>query len=174
MGTHPIFESDFDCLTEITKKMPRIGLEISFDVENLATVEAVGKDFRWFLKICCGNCGEVTDWVYVDEEDTVEVKGGRGQAHMVLNCKLCGRESNISIEDGSVKKYECEKGGFQQMLSFDCRGLEPVDWECRGGLVAQTEKGKSFEVALEDGEFYDYDDDSNETVSVTNPQHRFK
>ena len=60
------------------------------------------------------------------------------------------------------------------MLSFDCRGLEPVDWECRGGLVAQTEKGKSFEVALEDGEFYDYDDDSNETVSVTNLQHRFK
>ena len=70
------------------KKMPRVGLEISFDVENVASVEAVGKDFRWFLKICCGNCGEVTDWVYVDEEDTVEVKGGRGTAHMVLNCKV--------------------------------------------------------------------------------------
>ena len=68
--------------------MPRIGLEISFETENFSFIEAVGKDFRWFVKICCGNCGEVTDWVYVDEEDTVEVKGGRGTAHMVLNCKV--------------------------------------------------------------------------------------
>lgn len=60
------------------------------------------------------------------------------------------------------------------MLSFDCRGLEPVDWECRGGLIAQTEAGKTFDVELEDGEFYEYDDDANESVSVTNVQHRFK
>ena len=40
--------------------------------------------------------------------------------------------------------------------------------------MAKTEKGKSFEVTLEDGEWYDYDDDSNESVSVTNIQSRFK
>ena len=74
--------------------MPRIALEISFDSENFSSIEAVGKDFRWYIKICCGNCGEVTDWVYVDEEDTVEVKGGRGQAHMVLNCKVRFSASN--------------------------------------------------------------------------------
>lgn len=41
------------------------------------------------MKICCGNCGEITDWVYLDQEDTIEVKGGRGLANMVLNCKVC-------------------------------------------------------------------------------------
>lgn len=59
-------------------------------------------------------------------------------------------------------------------MSFDCRGLEPVEWECRGGLVASTENGKSFEVQLEDGEWYDFDDDANESVSVTNVQSQFK
>jgi len=52
------------------------------------TKKKLTKDFRWFLKINCGACGETTDWVYIDEEDTVEVKGGRGTAHMVLNCKV--------------------------------------------------------------------------------------
>ncbi|CBY13004.1 unnamed protein product [Oikopleura dioica] len=154
--------------------MPRIGLEVSIDAENIAKVEAVGNDFRYFVKICCGACGEITDWVYLDQEDTVEVKGGRGLANMVLNCKLCGRESNISIEDGSRVAYDVEKGGFQQIVSFDCRGLEPVEWECRGGLVATTEKGKKFEVELEDGEWYDFDDDASESISVTNIQNQFK
>ena len=86
---------------------------------------------------------------------------------MILNCKLCGRESNLTIEEGSVKSYNAENGGLQQMAIFDCRGLEPVEWECRGGIVAQTESGKKFEVELEDGEWYDYDDASNESVSLT-------
>ena len=79
---------------------------------------------------------------------------------MVLNCKLCGRESNMTIEEGSVKPFSSENTGaqvgtrkvmcpkyivFQMMVSFDCRGLEPVDWECRGGFIAKTEKGKTFE-----------------------------
>ena len=34
------------------------------------------------------------------------------------------------------------------MVSFDCRGLEPVDWECRGGFIAKTEKGKTFELRI--------------------------
>ena len=35
------------------------------------------------------------------------------------------------------------------MVSFDCRGLEPVDWECRGGFIAKTEKGKTFELWIQ-------------------------
>merc|ERR1712142_1078184 len=143
MGTHPIFESDFDCLTD---RMPRIGLKIDCCLENLCSLEAPGEDFRWFLKINCGACGETTDWVYVSQEEQIPVKGGRGFAHMVLNCKLCGRESNLTIEEGSVKPFSSENTGAQMMVSFDCRGLEPVDWECRGGFIAKTEKGKTFEL----------------------------
>ena len=53
------------------------------------------------------------------------------------------------------------------MVVFDCRGLEPVEWECRGGLVASSEAGRKFEVELEDGEWYDYDDQANESISMT-------
>ena len=72
-------------------------------------------------------------------------------------------------------QYESNaRNKIQQMVSFDCRGLEPVEWECRGGFVAKTESGKSFEVKLEDGEFYDYDDDSNESISVTEIRNAMK
>ena len=40
--------------------------------------------------------------------------------------------------------------------------------------MASTEKGKKFEVELEDGEWYDFDDDANESISVTNIQSQFK
>ena len=55
--------------------MPRICLKISAELENLTSFECPGEDFRWFLKICCGNCGEVTDWVYVSQEEQLPVKG---------------------------------------------------------------------------------------------------
>ena len=55
--------------------MPRIGLKIAAELENLASFDAVGEDFRWFLKINCGNCGETTDWVYVSMEEEIPVKG---------------------------------------------------------------------------------------------------
>ena len=45
----------------------------------------------------------------------------------MVTCKLCGRESNMAIEEGSVKSYNGENGGKQQMVAFDCRGLEPVE-----------------------------------------------
>lgn len=32
---------------------------------------------------------------------------------MVLNCKLCGRESNMTIEEGSVKPFSSENTGAQ-------------------------------------------------------------
>ena len=55
--------------------MPRIGLKIDCCLENLCSLEAPGEDFRWFLKINCGACGEVTDWVYVSQEEQIPVKG---------------------------------------------------------------------------------------------------
>ena len=69
--------------------MPRICLKISAELENLASFECPGEDFRWFLKICCGNCGEVTDWVYVSQEEQLPVKGMKfevGEAASIENC----------------------------------------------------------------------------------------
>ena len=59
----------------INFRMPRIGLKIDCCLENLCSLEAPGEDFRWFLKINCGACGEVTDWVYVSQEEQIPVKG---------------------------------------------------------------------------------------------------
>jgi len=39
MGTHPIFESDFDCLTEISDTNSWIIREIGFVLKNTETTE---------------------------------------------------------------------------------------------------------------------------------------
>ena len=46
------------------------------------------------------------------------------------------------------------------MIKFDTRGLELLEWmpESTVGLLAFNEEGGSFEVELEDGEWYDYDE----------------
>ena len=44
---------------------------------------------------------------------------------MVLNCKLCGRESNITIEEGSKKCYNGENGGLQVLkIDFKRNNME--------------------------------------------------
>ena len=55
-------------------------------------------------QIKCSNCGEVPDhFVYVAEDETSEVKGGRGSANLVAKCKMCGRENSINIVGGIYK-----------------------------------------------------------------------
>ena len=83
--------------------MPRICLKISAELENLASFECPGEDFRWFLKICCGNCGEVTDWVYVSQEEQLPVKGMKFEVDGGTNlenlgplCVLIGIFFNVS------------------------------------------------------------------------------
>ena len=93
--------------------MPRVCLKISAELENLASFECPGEDFRWFLKICCGNCGEVTDWVYVSQEEQLPVKGMKfevGEATSLENFFLfsfisrfgCSRQSLCKIAEITV------------------------------------------------------------------------
>jgi hypothetical protein len=62
------------------------------------------------------------------------------------------------------------------MIKFDTRGLELLEWmpECTVGLLAFNEEGGSFEVELEDGEWYDYDENLDQDVSLKNIQSQFK
>ena len=49
-------------------------------------------------QIKCSNCGEVPDnFMYVAQDETSEVKGGRGTANLVAKCKMCNRENSLSI-----------------------------------------------------------------------------
>ena len=57
------------------------------------------------------------------------VKGGRGSALMVAKCKLCSRENSIDILKETIRPYSNDAAQFQTIVAFDCRGLEPIEFE---------------------------------------------
>ena len=52
---------------------------------------------------------------------------------MVTKCKLCSRENSIDILRDTIKPYTSDSAQYQTVVAFDCRGLEPVEFEVRSG-----------------------------------------
>ncbi|CAL1579974.1 unnamed protein product [Knipowitschia caucasica] len=157
--------------------MVKFGLQFKATLENVTNVRPVGDDFRWFLKIKCGNCGEISEkWQYVNLEESTPLKGGRGSANMVLKCKLCSRENSIDIIEGKITPYNAEDSEtFKTMVQFECRGLEPVDfWPQAGFAAVGAESGTPFpEISLLEKDWTDYDEKAKESVGIYEVTHKF-
>ncbi|EGV97654.1 UPF0587 protein C1orf123-like [Cricetulus griseus] len=65
--------------------MGKIALQLKATLENVTNLRPLGEDF---LKMKCGNCGEISEkWQYIGLMDSVALKGGRGSASMVQSAK---------------------------------------------------------------------------------------
>ncbi len=169
--------------------MVKIALQISANLENLTDLRPDDADsFKWFVKFKCSSCGEVPDhWQHVCLVDRHEVKGGRGHANAVIKCKLCGRENSCDIYRDSLDSYNYgDNDRFKSVVAFDCRGMEPVEFDPRDGWAAKgfivdeedeeenKESGKVFdEVDLSSKEWADYDDVSGESVYLSDVKYQF-
>nr|KAF6504561.1 CXXC motif containing zinc binding protein [Rousettus aegyptiacus] len=103
----------------------------------------------------CGSCGEISEkWQYIRQMDSVALKGGRGSASMVQKCKLCARENSIDILSSTIKSYNAEDNEkFKTIVEFECRGLEPVDFQPQ--------------------DWTDYDEKAQESVGIYEVTHQF-
>ncbi|XP_032074374.1 CXXC motif containing zinc binding protein isoform X3 [Thamnophis elegans] len=103
----------------------------------------------------CGNCNEVSEkWQYLRLMDSHPLKGGRGSATMVQKCKLCSRENSIDILSQTIKPYNAEDNEtFKTIVEFECRGLEPVDFQPQ--------------------DWNDYDEKIKESVGIYEVTHKF-
>ncbi|CAH1248344.1 CXXC motif containing zinc binding protein-like [Branchiostoma lanceolatum] len=157
--------------------MVKIALQLKAVLENITNLRPEGEDFRWYLKLKCLSCGEVSEkWQYVTLQESTPLKGGRGHANLVSKCKLCGRENNLDILQDSIQPYCAENTEeFRTAVVFECRGVEPVDFSPRVGFVAEgANSGMKFdEVELTEGEWMDYDENAQEPVGITELEHRF-
>uniref|UniRef100_A0A452FRQ7 CXXC motif containing zinc binding protein n=1 Tax=Capra hircus TaxID=9925 RepID=A0A452FRQ7_CAPHI len=144
--------------------MGKIALQLKATLENVTNLRPVGEDFRWYLKMKCGNCGEISEkWQYIRLMDSVALKGGRGSASMVQKCKLCSRENSIDNEK------------FKTIVEFECRGLEPVDFQPQAGFAAEgVESGTVFsDINLQEKDWTDYDEKAQESVGIYEVAHQF-
>jgi hypothetical protein len=58
---------------------------------------------------------------------------------MVIKCKFCSRENTIDIvEDSNASYTEADIGKFKSIITFDCRGIEPIDFDPREGFVVKS------------------------------------
>lgn len=158
-------------------------LMITAEVENVSSIQPMGgcddPNFTYYFKLKCGNCGEVTEKeTYVVLGDVVPIPKSRGQANLVQKCKFCGRDGTITMIQGSGRPLtgdDCEAGKYAPLMSFDCRGLEPVEYSFGGDQwKVETTAGTVFEnVDLSVGDWAEYDEKGNMPVSVSNLKSRF-
>nr|XP_006238570.1 CXXC motif containing zinc binding protein isoform X1 [Rattus norvegicus] len=174
--------------------MGKIALQLKATLENVTNLRPVGEDFRWYLKVRrktdfswegeehpeamkCGNCGEISEkWQYIRLMDSVALKGGRGSASMVQKCKLCARENSIEILSSTIKSYNAEDNEkFKTIVEFECRGLEPVDFQPQAGFAAEgVESGTVFsDINLQEKDWTDYDEKTQESVGIFEVTHQF-
>ncbi|XP_071506945.1 CXXC motif containing zinc binding protein-like isoform X2 [Diadema antillarum] len=157
--------------------MVRIGLQIKANLENVTNLGPDGDDFRWYMKLQCGQCGEVTDtWQYVSLLESSPLKGGRGNASLVSKCKLCKKENSIDILKDFIKPYRMEENNqFQTVVAFDCRGMVPVKYSFRSGFQAEgvDSPTKFGEIDLQSEEWADYDEHTNQSVGIYELESKF-
>jgi len=104
------------------------------------------------------------------------LKGGRGEANVVMKCKFCSRENSIDIIKDSVKPYTIDDSNtFKTIAAFECRGCEPTDFSFRNGFTAKgAETSTTFnDINLEENEWVDYDETAKESVGVYEATHKF-
>jgi hypothetical protein len=76
----------------------------------------------------------------------------------------------------SVGVYtEEDAGKFKTFITFDCRGMEPIEFDPRGGYkVKAIENGSTFDdVEIESGDWSDYCEKNKNSVSISEFRSQF-
>ncbi|KAJ2353899.1 hypothetical protein IWW50_001259 [Coemansia erecta] len=153
-------------------------LQLKADLENVTNLlpkEDIENDqaYNWFIKYECGSCHEATEnLVTICRNEFSPISGSRGEANLVMSCKFCKREHSASIS-GPPQAYT-KSGEYATITQIECRGMDPVAFEPRGEWTASgSESDARFTFSLDENEWYDYDDDAGETVSVSNIEAQF-
>merc|ERR1712177_150475 len=128
MGTHPIFESDFDCLTDL--KLAKMTEKVAKN-KNANPMRDMVID-KLCLNICVGESGDrltraakvleqLTGQspVYSKARYTVRTFGIRRNEKIAVHCTVRGSKAEEILDRGlKVKEYELRKRNFSETGNF--------------------------------------------------------
>merc|ERR1712133_47951 len=137
MGTHPIFESDFDCLTDL--KLAKMTEKVAKN-KNANPMRDMVID-KLCLNICVGESGDrltraakvleqLTGQapVYSKARYTVRTFGIRRNEKISVHCTVRGSKAEEILDRGlKVKEYELKKGNFSKTGAFGFGVQEHID-----------------------------------------------
>lgn len=156
--------------------MPLYVLKIKCDLENIARIAHSGETL-WKFNIE-SESGERRDGITFSSSEELELDGSKGTANFVMKWDRSSSH-HAYIKIIAVKKvsgsYLAENAGsFLTVLGLECRGLVPTAWIPGQDFKAESVSGKQFDVDLTDGDWADYDEDGDMSVSITNLEHRIE
>ena len=121
---------------------------------------------------------ETRNNVLVDDSEDHELPGSKGTAHFAMKFDKGSKHmSTMNVVRTNSKAVTnlgdpyregiTSSGMWTAVAAFECRGVEPVGWHPGDEFVVCCEGGGRFtEVDLSEGEWYDYDEKSGESVGV--------
>jgi hypothetical protein len=101
-----------------------------------------------------------------------ELEGSRGDANFIMKWPGNKQQAYIKIVDlkNVTGNYtEDNSGKWVAVLGLECRGIVPKSWKVSRDFVAESTGGHFFEdVDLSDGDWAEYDEENDLSVSITN------
>ncbi|MCJ1355802.1 MAG: hypothetical protein MMC33_005794 [Icmadophila ericetorum] len=138
-------------------------------VTELSPLDTPDEPYFYTFKVQCTSCREThPNWVSVNRFEMNDVSGSKGEANFVWKCKNCKRESSATIKAAANSYQHSSPPKRQNIIEFDCRGLEFTEfkadgeWQAKGLESPTVFKG----IDLQEGEWFDYDEKAGEEVSI--------
>jgi len=94
--------------------------------------------------------------------------------NLKYKCKGCGREHDITVQPYDEKDAWTEGGKeWQRIAAFECRGMDPYEYEIRDGYQVEAADGSKFEDVDLSDDWMDVDGKGN-PVSISNVKARLE
>ncbi|CCK72053.1 uncharacterized protein KNAG_0I02680 [Huiozyma naganishii CBS 8797] len=169
-----------------------VAAELSENIVKVSTKNSETDPAEFCFDLVCTSCREMHDSpVTINSFEKHDMSGSRGEASFTLKCKFCQNECSINLspfEDALYaqpqenkdkrKKHGLGKVALNEavILQLDCRGCDLKVFHFDNLIfLVELASGKIMECQFEQGEdeWYDYDDDANEEVSITEFKYQF-
>jgi len=159
MGTHPIFESDFDCLTEIKMELTaKISHTINAHTDRCWSVD-------WSpngqLLGSAGGDAKGRVWARQNEQQAEHCVATIDETRTVRRLKFapCGRKLATCSFNGKVQIYEVEESEWEAICELEGHESEvkSISWSADGLLLATCGRDKAVWIweSWEDGAEYE-------------------
>ncbi|KAK7084818.1 hypothetical protein SK128_003810 [Halocaridina rubra] len=155
--------------------MPIYRIAIRAQLENVTNLEATGDDFQYCLRIKCNGCNEEADkWQFISADEQIKMPGSQGSTNFLIKCKICRKTNSVDVLLKEKKSYTTtDVPNFKDIIAFECRGITITSfkfgegWQCRG-----TESSTLFtDLSLEE-DWYDYDEEANCSVGISEIEYK--
>lgn len=169
-----------------------IKAELSENITKISPRDLDSEPAEFTFDLTCTSCREDHDApVMINSFEKHEMPGSRGEASFLLKCKFCGKDCSVNLEhfedalysEPEINKDKRKKHGLNKIgndvaaiLQLDCRGCDVKGFHFDNlKFDVELASGKIIECQFDQGEdeWYDYDEDSSEEVSITAFEYEF-